>query len=172
MTKANLSQWVTAVTNIAVLLGVLLLVFELRQNAELARLEMVQGRIEAFQQTEAGFFTPELSQVWVKSFKDPESLTLAEMRMMDAYLAIHMAQMMRNIDLEKAGLLKEGSTIALLEGDARWLFGSPFGKAYWEQFGPNWSSDLYELANPIVDAVDDHYLIEEFSRLKETLAAD
>jgi hypothetical protein len=88
MTKTDLSQWVATATNIAVLLGVALLVFELRQNAELSRLEMIQDRVDAFQQAEAGFFDTGLSQVWAKSLKEPESMTLAEIRMMDAYLAI------------------------------------------------------------------------------------
>ena len=171
MTRADLSQWVTAATNIAVLFGVLLLVFELRQNAELARLEMIQDRIDAFQQAEAGFFDPELSQVWVKSFKEPDSMTLAEIRMMDAYLAIHMAQMIRDHDLENAGLLNEGATATLLEGDAKWLFGSPFAKAWWEQFGEGYPSEFHRVANPIVDPVGDDYLINELSQLQRTLGA-
>ena len=52
MIKATLGQWVAAATNIAVLVGVLLVVYELRQNAELARLEMLQTQIGAFQQAE------------------------------------------------------------------------------------------------------------------------
>jgi len=172
MTKADLSQWVTAATNIAVLFGVLLLVFELRQNAELARLEMTQGRIDAFQQAEAGFFNPDLSQVWVKSFKEPDSMTLAEIRMMDAYLAIHMAQMMRNHDLEDAGLLNEGATASLLEGDAKWLFGSTFGKAWWLQFKQAWPAEFRKLATPIVEPVEDDYLINELSRLQKALGGD
>jgi hypothetical protein len=169
MTKANLSQWVTAATNIAVLIGVFLLVFELRQNAELVRVEMIQNRIDAFQQAEAGFFDPDLSQVWVKSIEEPESMSLAEIRMMDAYLAVHMAQMMRNHDLEKAGLLERGHTAKLLEGDAEWLFGSSFGKAYWEQFGQTWPPDFYQLAHPIVEPVDDDFLINELSQLQKKL---
>jgi hypothetical protein len=172
MTKANLSQWVTAATNIAVLFGVLLLVFELRQNAELARLEMIQDRISSFQQAEAGFFDPDLSQVWVKSFKEPESMTLAEIRMMDAYLAIHMAQLMRDHDLENAGLLNQGATAILLEGDAKWLFGSRFAKAWWEQFGQAYPSQLHKLANPILRPVADDFLINEYSRLQKTLGAN
>lgn len=108
MTKADLSQWVTAATNIAVLLGVLLLVFELRQNAELARLEMIQDRIDAFQQAEAGFYDPALSQAWVKSIEEPVSMTLAEIRMMDAYIAINMAQMMRNMTWKTLDCCMEG----------------------------------------------------------------
>jgi hypothetical protein len=172
MTKSDPSQWVAAATNIAVLLGVALLVFELRQNAELSRLEMIQDRIDAFQQAEAGFFDTDLSQVWAKSLTEPESMTLAEIRMMDAYLAIHMAQMMRNHDLENAGLLNEGATARLLEGDAKWLFGSSIGKAWWEHFGQAYPSEFHKLANPIVEAVEADYLINEFSLLQQTIGSD
>ena len=172
MTKADLSQWVAAATNIAVLLGVVLLVFELRQNAELSRLEMIQDRIDAFQQAEAGFFGPDLSQVWAKSLEEPESMTLTEIRMIDAYLAIHMAQMLRNYELENAGLLNEGATAGLLEGDAKWLFGSSIGKAWWEQFGQSYPTEFHKLANPIVESVEADYLINEFRRLQITIGSE
>lgn len=99
-------------------------------------------------------------------------MTLAEIRMMDAYLAIHMAQLMRDHDLENAGLLNQGATAILLEGDAKWLFGSRFAKAWWEQFGQAYPSQLHKLANPILRPVADDFLINEYSRLQKTLGAN
>lgn len=172
MTKIGLSQWVTAATNIAVLAGVLLLVMELRQNAELARLEMVQDRISTFQQAEAAFFNPELSEVWVKSVTDPGAMTLAEIRAMDAYFAIHIAQMMREHDLEKAGLVNEGATAKAMEADFAWLFGSRFAKTWWAHWGGDWPPDFVELAEAFVEAADEDYLEENVRDLQAKLGTE
>lgn len=88
--KSTIGQWITATTNIAVLLSVLLLVVELRQNTELTRIQMIQDRINTNQQLESEFFNQHLSQVWVKSFRDPACMTLEEIRSMDAYLVVFM----------------------------------------------------------------------------------
>jgi hypothetical protein len=172
MTKSEIGQWVTAATNIAVLFGVVLLVIELQQNEELARLEMVQSRATAFQQAELGFFDPEVSRVWVKSIKEPASMTLEEIRMMDAYIAIHMAQLTRIYDLERAGLLEQGTTLDWFRGDFEYLFGNRFGQAWFEEFGQSGPSDFVELARPIVESVGVDRLNERFSRLQRALQAE
>jgi len=109
MTKGTLSQWVTAATNMAVLIGVLLIIVELRQNAELARIEMIQGRINTNQQLESEFFEPHVTRIWVKSFMDPTSMTLEEIRTMDAYMVVSMNQVMREHALEQSWSFGSGS---------------------------------------------------------------
>jgi len=172
MTKATVGQWVTTVTNTAVLIGVLLVAYELRQNAELARLEMTQTRISANQQAEAAFFDLGLSEVWVKSFTKPETMTLAEIRAMDAYLAIHLNQMMRVYDQEREGLLESGETLKWMQADFPYLFGSRFAQAWWTELGQNWPSEFVELAHPVVQSVEDDELNEKFSRLQRALSAE
>lgn len=173
MTKLTLGQWVSGATNIAVLLGVLLVAYELRQNAELARLAMVQDRISALQQAEAAFFDLDLSHVWVKSFKEPESMTSAEIRSMDAYMAIHMNQMRRVFTQEQSGLLEKGETLRLMQADFPFLFGSRFGKAWWQEEGQYWSpAEFVEIARPVVDSVDIAELQERFGRLQKTLSIE
>ncbi len=172
MIKATLGQWVSAATNVAVLFGVLLVVYELRQNAELARLEMFQTQIGAFQQAEEAFFDTRISQVWVKSFREPESMTLAEIRSMDSYMAIHLNQMLRVYEQEREGLAESGETLKWMQGDFRYLFGSRFAQAWWKEFGQNWPSDFVELARPVVESVENDELNEMYSRLQRALIAE
>jgi hypothetical protein len=172
MIKAALGQWVTVATNIAVLVGVLLVVYELRQNAELARLEMLQDQIGAFQQAEESFFDPRISQVWVKSFTEPESMTLAEIRAMDSYMAIHLNQMYRVYEQEREGLVESGETLKWMQGDFPYLFGSRFAKAWWEELGQYWPSEFVELARPVVESVDNDELNEIYIRLQQAIGAE
>lgn len=170
--KSSSSQWITAATNIAVLLSVLLLVVELRQNTELTRIQMIQDRINTNQQLESEFFNQHLSQVWVKSFRDPASMTLEEIRSMDAYLVVFMNQVMREYDLEQAGLLESGATAKLMQENFWFLFGSPFAKAWWAQLGQSGlSPEFVELARPIVDSTEDDLLEERFTRLQKAIGA-
>lgn len=173
MTKGTLSQWVTAATNIAVLIGVLLLIVELRQNAELARIEMIQGRINTNQQLESEFFEPHVTRIWVKSFMDPASMTLEEIRTMDAYMVVFMNQVMREHALEQAGLLDRGATAKLMEENFWFLFGSPYAKVWWEQLGQSGlSPEVVELARPIVDSAEDGFLYEKFTHFQNSLGVN
>jgi hypothetical protein len=173
MTKSEASQWVTAATNAAVLIGVVILVIELRQNAELAQLQMIQDRTSAFQQAEQAFFDPRLSRIWVKSFKEPGSMTLEEIRAMDAYLTINVTQLWRYYGLEQAGLLDRGQTLELIEGDLPFLLGSRFAKIWWELEGQNtWQPEFIELVRPVADSVDVNGLNERFDRLQSALGAE
>lgn len=172
MTKLNLGQWIAVATHIAVLLSVLLLVVELRQNTELTRIQMTQDRINTNQQLESEFFDHHLSQVWVKSFTDPASMTFEEIRTMDAYLVVFMNQFMREYDLEQAGLLESGATVKLMEDNFWFLFGSPFAKAWWEQLGQSGlSPEIVELARPIVKSTEDDLLNEKFAQLQKAIGA-
>ena len=172
MMNSNLSQWITAATNFAVLVSVLLLFVEIRQNTELTRIQMVQDRLNTNQQLESEFFDHYLSQVWVKSFKDPASMTLEEIRSMDAYLVVFMNQIMREYALEQEGLLEDGATLKLMEENFWFLFGSPFAKAWWEQLGQSGlSPEFLELARPIVKSTDDYLLDEKFTQLQNALDA-
>jgi len=172
MTKPDAGQWVTAATNAAVLLGVVVLVIELRQNAESAAFEMVQGRTTALQEAESAFFNPGLTHVRVKSFKNPASMTLEEIRTMDVYPAIQMTRMLRLHDLERAGLLESAQTFEVIESDIRFLFGSRFAKAWWKLKGQNWPTEFVELVRPVADSVDADSLDDRFDRLQRLLGAE
>jgi hypothetical protein len=84
MKKSRLVEWITIGTNLAVLAGLILLVLEIRQNNNLAKLQALQERRNSAQQAEMQFYGPEISDIWVKSITEPENMTLPEIRAMDA----------------------------------------------------------------------------------------
>jgi len=170
MSKREIGQWVTAATNLAVLVGVVLVIVELRQNAGIARLELMEARRASMEQFEAAFIDPELSAIWVKSVMDPSSMDLAEIRAMDSYLTNHLYQALLVYDMEQAGLMETGSTVAYMEADFPYVFGSRFAKAWWTHEGQTWDTEVVELAMPIVESVPDDLLQDRYSRMQQTFS--
>ncbi len=91
---------------------------------------------------------------------------------MDAYLAIHMAQMWRFFELEQAGMLDEGATLRIMQSDFQFLFGSRFAKVWWEQMGQDWPTEFVATARPVVASVDVDGLDERFGRMQRLLGTE
>lgn len=172
MTKQNLSQWFTAATNVAVFFGVILLIVELRQNIEIARVDLLEARRTSLEQSEVAFLDPALNQTWVKALTDPASMTLAEMRAMDAYLAVNLYQALRLLDLENAGLISREELIEYMELDFPFVFGNRYAKVWWEFEGETWTPELVEIARPIVKSIDDDLLVERYDQIQRRFRGD
>jgi hypothetical protein len=171
MTTSKFSLWVTSATNVAVLVSVALLVMELRQSAKLAELNLLETRRAAFEQAEIAFLDPSISRVWVKALSDPASMSVEEIRSMDAYQAINLFQALRVFELHKAGLIDERSAVEYIQAEFPYVFGTPFAKIWWEQEGQTWSPDFVAFARPIVEAIDEHTIEGRYSRIQEALRA-
>lgn len=81
----RLNRWLTLGANIGVVLGLIILIFEVRQNAVLTRTAMELQKNNALAQIELSF-TPETTAAWVKSIRAPEDLTDVELRLVEARL--------------------------------------------------------------------------------------
>jgi hypothetical protein len=164
MDSERVNKWLTLGANIGVIVGIVFLALEIRQNSELARLQFADDRRNTWQQGEMAVFGDSIAAVWEKSVSDPASLSLAEARMLDAYLAFQLTRANRVLDLERAGLVPIGETERELRASLPFFFDTEFAKVWWEIEGRTWSSDLVELAEPIIQEVP---INESVSKLQE-----
>jgi hypothetical protein len=86
MKKIGLGQMLAILANFGVIVGILLLVYELNQARDFARIEFRAGNRLAFQEIERDMMNPDIAAVWAKAAVDSGSLTSTEVRVMDAYL--------------------------------------------------------------------------------------
>ena len=150
MNADRLNRWLSLVANVGVLVGIIFLAVEIRQNSDLARMEFADARIDTWQQGELAVFGNSIATVWEKSVQDPASLTLAETRMLDAYLAFQLTLAERVLDLERSGLMAVGATEDHLRANMPFFFDTEFAKAWWEIEGRTWDPELVAMADPIV----------------------
>ena len=132
MKKIDLGQMLTLLANFGVIVGLLLLVYELNQARDFAKIEFVNSNRLAFQEVEMNMIDPDIAAVWVKGAVDPDSMSKSEIRVMDAFLINLYNHWQQQWFLEQEGFLKSGASEAALMTDVPFYFGSTFAQVWWE----------------------------------------
>ena len=95
-TKVKLGQSLQVGADIAVLFGILLLIYELNQTRTLASTEFLASNSTRFLEIERAMMDPAIASIWVKAATDATSLTTAEIRVMDAWLVCSWPRLCEN----------------------------------------------------------------------------
>ncbi|HPF22968.1 MAG TPA: hypothetical protein PK417_05790 [Hyphomonas sp.] len=163
----RLNRWLTLGANLGVLLGLVMLVVEVRQNASLTRTAMEHQKNDLLAQIELSLAKREMAEVWAKSIRTPEDLTDAEIRMVESHLVAQMLQWQQLFDMESAGLVSHQRVRLHITNTAPFYFGSRFAKHWWAGEAPGWSgTPMMDVAGPIIDEVDEDFLVKRLDSLK------
>jgi len=134
MMKINAKSWVTIATNVSIVGGLLLVGAQMKQEANLQRLQVLFEESREMVETERVMLGENAAAVWAKSLQSPHDLSLEERRIMDAYLYIF-AEHLRSIYLlAQEGLVENTKWQTRVAIDAGYFFGNPYGKAWWRNF--------------------------------------
>jgi hypothetical protein len=170
MDSDRLNRWLTLGANLGVLVGIVFLAIEIRQNSDLARLQFSDERRSTWQQGELVVFGVSIAEVWEKSVLNPESLSLADTRILDAYLAFQLTNSSRAFDLEKAGLLPAGTTNQWMQDNLPFFFDTEFAKTWWEIEGRTWGDDFVGLAEPVISKTPKNNSVNKLLRIQRETA--
>jgi hypothetical protein len=163
----HVARWLALAANVGVVLGLILVIVEVRQNAELTRTQMEQRKNDFLAEIEFSPATRESAEVWVKAIRTPESLTDAEMKMVEAHLVSLMLQWDHLFQMERSGLVTRAHVRQHIANSAPYYFGSRFGKNWWRLQMTGWQGTLMNsVAGPIVEALDDHFLADLFDKMR------
>ena len=167
ITVGPLNSWLTLFANIGVILGLLVLIAEVRQNASLSRAGLEVEKNNMLAEIELNIAKPEIAQIWQKSIGNPEALTDAEMRTVEALLVSVMLQWDLRFQMEKAGLASRGDARQHVLNNAQYYFGSRFGKKWWSFQAPGWKgTPMMDVAGPIIDGLDENFLADYMDNLR------
>jgi len=159
-TGEHLNRWLTLGANLGVIVGLLILIVEVRQNADLTRAQMQSGRNDLLAQIELSLATPEISAAWVKSIRSPETLTDVEVRTVESHLVAVMLQLDQMFNMEKIGLVSREEARRHAQNVVPYYFGSRHGKNWWRWQENGWDgTPMMEVAGPIVDQVDENFML-------------
>jgi len=166
-TKRRWEHWLTLGANIGVVLGLFILIVEVRQNAALTRAAMEQQKNYLAAEIEFNLARPEIAEAWMQSIHNPEGLTDVDMKMVESILVAVMLQWEYRFQMEEAGLISREEARQHILNAAPFYFGSRFGKHYWSlQVGTWEGTPMMDVAGPIVDAIDENFLVDYFDRLR------
>jgi hypothetical protein len=163
----RLNHWLTLGANIGVLLGLAVLIVEVRQNASLTRTAMDQQKNDLLAEIEFNIAKPEITDIWVKAIRAPEELSDAEIRTIDSLLISIMLQWDQVFMMQDAGLISETRVRQHIQNTAPFYFGSRFGKHWWALQINGWEGTaMQQVAGPIVEALDEDFLDRHLDKLK------
>lgn len=155
----KVNRWLTLAANVGVLLGLIVLIVEVRQSAELTRTAMETGLNDSLTQIELSLASPEASAAWVKSIRAPETLTDVEARMVESHLIAVMLQWDQLFNMESAGLVPREQAERHIRNIAPYYFGSRHGKNWWRWQEAGWlGTPMMDVAGPIVAGLDENFM--------------
>lgn len=160
MNRKDWESWLQISSTLAVLVGVVLVVAQLRQNAELIELQILKEESESYIQNFAEILPENFTQTWIKAIDDPQTLSRDEVFAVDIYLyARTVARWRAMYVLAERGLVEDSEWQRLVAEDAPSALGYPFGRAWWEEikeWGTSSSDEHMEapLSDELVDAID------------------
>ena len=161
------AHWLGLAANVGVILGLILVIVQVRQNAELTRTQMEQRKNDFLAEIEFSLANRESAEVWVKAFRTPASLTDAEMKMVEAHLLSLMLQWDHLLQMERSGLVAREHVRQHIANSAPYYFGSRFGKRWWRLQMRGWQGTaMAEVAGPIVEGLDDDFLANLFDKMR------
>ena len=131
------NRWLNVTANLGILAGLILVIFELRQNQELMKVNLTNDYYSSYAQAEMIFAGENLPAVWEKSLVDPKNLSLKEMRILRAHTYSPITRWINLYRLYEAGILEKTFWQSQVNLDASYYLGTPYGRAYWENIKPH-----------------------------------
>ncbi len=164
MKTDNLNRWLSLVANVGVMLGLVLVAFQIRQDVELTKIQLFSDATSSRKEWNQAMLGSDPMNVVMKSIENPSELTLAELHVMDAYLVGAVNELRRLEMLEAAGL----NVNVEVEGLHHFFFGTKFAKAWYEEFrDPDYLPYYYDEQ---IRAMDDNWIEGFFQRVNARLA--
>ena len=155
MNTSKLSEWLQILASIGVIIGLLLVAFEIRESNRVATSESVGAMNQAWMDFYLVSAGPNITSILKKSYEDPHNLTSEDMiRLVHFYDSIVnlYSWHLRAYELETA----EFNPIPDFANDALNYFGSPFGRAYLEYAGTWASPELISAAKVAIENTQNH----------------
>jgi len=153
MQMSRLNDWLQLLTSVGVLVGLLLVVLEIRQNNELARAETSAGTFAMWESLSQSEFQSDINDLFVKSIEHPSELTTSEIMDLNSWLVNVVSIYQRNARMHAMGLA--GDPEVGLRGAANYYFTGPFARAWLEE-NKDWIIDttpiVYEAIRDEIDA--------------------
>ncbi len=175
MQNNKFESWIQLSSTVAVLVGVLLVVIQLRQNSELIELQILKEDANSYIENEINLLPDNIYEIRQKSLDEPDNLTLYDYQVLDGlYWSTGVTRWRSLYDLAERGLVDQSAWKSTVQEDFDWYFANPFGRAWWKRMSKRESTlptELVEYVNALLGDEPDSLMndsLEEVKRLMES----
>ncbi len=167
----RINQWLLLVSHAAIVGGLVLVAVQINQEMNVAEIQMFNEATSSRIARQMTMMGENPASIVAKSLTDPDSLTLTELRVMDAYFIAGVNEIRRTEVLEREGL-DVGS--ASFENLLTFLFGNEFGKNWWAQFISEGEemNEVYSEMDALIRELEPTWTMHFFDSLRTRLASD
>ena len=155
--------------SIAVLITLIYLSVQVRQNTRHVRAQMGSDQVIASMHNEHALFGPEPAMVLQRAVENPNQMTYADFRVLHAFLTSRMELWVRRYRLEQMGLL-DSNWRAVVSASASWFFGSPVARLWLNEMGPRYfPTDFVEVIQAQLEREPGDQSVEVWHRIQAQL---
>lgn len=169
MNTSKLSDWLQMTAAVGVIAGLGLVAYELRQQHELVRVQLMSEYFFAYQEHSRSFQDEITAAAYAKSLSSPESLTPQEQVILyGLFNEIMSVYLVTPFSLVDSGFFRInperlGSTGASL------IFASEFGHTWWADSRSRWPPPIQEIIDELAVSPDDLPVVGPAQRIKEEM---
>lgn len=133
MDADKMGNWLQVGANLGIILGLVLVGFQLKQNSDLLKVQLLFEESQSFISHERLMMGENPAAAWARSLEDPDGLSLEEARIMDAYLYAMTEQWRASHLLHELGILEDEWAKRVTE-EAGFYLGSKWGRGWWNVY--------------------------------------
>lgn len=153
MDFGRLNSWLQVSANIGIVLGLVLVGVQLKQNTDLARIQLLNEESRRLVDFELEVVGERGAEVWAKSIEDPDNLTLAEVRIMEALLWGFVENLRGTYRLAALGLLEEEDWRRRVESEVTFYLSDRYSRAWWENFAGHPTESMPEELRSAIQSI-------------------
>lgn len=154
-----LSQWLTLGANVGILVGLILVVLEIRQNSALVRVQIVDSTFSDQQAQVMARVGDDSARAWARSIENPGNMTLADVQVIEAEFRSTLLRLRRCALMEELGIFS-----GRWRQDYEWYsrpFTTPIGRAFWNYWyddSVDWMRDMQVCIDKSVPTMESDYM--------------
>jgi len=176
MKSESINRWLTLGANVGILIGLVLVIVEIRQNSDLVRLQFINDDLLALAQTDTPMLGDNAADVMMKAMYNPEELTYADFRVIDAYLISKMDLIYRRYRLGQEGIIEADAWKKDPGFTFEWLFGNRVALLWWKYegrvaYGMD-TPEIVEFVDSRIEGITESTSIRGWERIRSELQED
>ena len=171
MNSNKINQWLILGANVGVIVGLVLVVLEIKQANVTTTAEMLSNYQNRWFELDQSVQDAELAQAWAKAMENPDKLTTSEMIQIGGLLWTFLDQVSAHSRLWELGVFDDAvpSTEVLIRGNASLYFGNAFAQSWWAEHKDTFSRDWVAVLNEVIEQTPTSNDLETFERIRERL---
>jgi len=164
-----LNAWIQSIAAIGILVGLCLVIWELKQNREATTSQLTSDGVQFAAQQDLAMFGEEPSEVLAKACFNPDQLTDADLFRLNGIYTLRLYSVDRLISLTERGSFYEDDYWKVFaDSHFALIFNSSVGRNYWVRFRESWPRDtLVKYGDELLVKMGDPSCRERFGGWKQ-----